>query len=739
MAVTTNRREVLAGLAGAALTAGLPGSATPALSAAAANLGQIAKASNILFGAALGSAYYTDPAYKALFDQTTLLVSEWQFNLASLMPNANGVYDYWNADRIVQTAQAAAKPLKAHVLFWQTANPAWLSALSTGELQYLFDKHIDTVIPRYAGKIHGWNLINEPFWPADGNPGGFNNGPWYQAFGNQWPVRAFKRAAALDTTAKLCLNADQCDNNAAGMGATIRPQLLQLVDMIQQSGGRLDAVGLESHLDMDLTYDDALFGSFVGQLAQRNVEVWISELDVREFSLPADTAIRDALVAARIKSHLGNALKSGALTQVATWGLTDKYTWLASEWTKYYGTTVRQPRPLPYDPAYQPKPMWTALADAFQNRIVNTIPAKAAMTAPTADAVLTGTSQTFSWTPGNLVKQYWIEAGTTPGGTNIVSKSTGLAVDAVVGNLPVDGSKIYIRLWSLIGAAWQFTDYTFQAADGRAVILSPAAATTLTGASVTFNWNTGIGVSQYWLYAGTTPGGLDLYNQSTGTTRSAAIAGLPIDGGTVYVRLWSLISGRWLFTDTTYTSMDGRATLVSPAGSSTLAGPTAAFSWTTGSGVTQYWLELGRAAGGTELYSKTAGTALSVSVGGLPLKGETVYVRLWSLIAGKWLYKDYTVKAADGAAILAAMTSPAPGSVLTVPQAVFQWSAGGGATEYWLYAGSRPGGYDLYNKSTGLATSAPVGGLARAGKPVYVRLWSLVAGTWYFNDYTYAA
>jgi endo-1,4-beta-xylanase len=361
-----SRRQILAGLAGAAgVAAGRPAEASTYVYN---NLGLLAKNANILFGAALGSPYYSDPTYAALFAQTRLLISEWQFNLGSLMPTTRGVFDFYNADRIVALGQSLGKPVKAHCLFWQAYNPAWLASLSTSELQYFFDSYIDAVVPRYAGKIYAWNIANEPFWPADGLPGGYGNGPWYQAFGAQWPTRAFKRVAALDPKAKFCVNEAQCDNNVVGLGATIRPALLTLVDAMQQAGATVSAVGLESHLDMGMAYDDSIFQTFVGQLAQRNVEIWISELDVREFTLPASASQRDSLVAARVSSFLSKALTSPAVTQVATWGLADKYTWLDAVWAAEFGATSRRPRPLPYDTRFQPKPMWTAMANAFHSR-----------------------------------------------------------------------------------------------------------------------------------------------------------------------------------------------------------------------------------------------------------------------------------------------------------------------------------------------------------------------------------
>jgi hypothetical protein len=87
---------------------------------------------------------------------------------------------------------------------------------------------------------------------------------------------------------------------------------------------------------------------------------------------------------------------------------------------------------------------------------------------------------------------------------------------------------------------------------------SPVPGSTLSGASVTFNWNGGTGVSQYWLYVGTTAGGNEVYGQSTGTNKSVTVNNIPTDGCTIYVRLWSMLSIGWQYNDYSYTPFSVR-------------------------------------------------------------------------------------------------------------------------------------------------------------------------------------
>jgi hypothetical protein len=68
---------------------------------------------------------------------------------------------------------------------------------------------------------------------------------------------------------------------------------------------------------------------------------------------------------------------------------------------------------------------------------------------------------------------------------------------------------------------------------------------------VTFRWTAGSAVGQYWLWVSTVPGDGNVYSQSQGTSLAVTVGGVPTTG-TVYVRLWSLVSGTWEFRDYIY-------------------------------------------------------------------------------------------------------------------------------------------------------------------------------------------
>ncbi|MGB7267025.1 MAG: Ig-like domain-containing protein [Terracidiphilus sp.] len=272
-----------------------------------------------------------------------------------------------------------------------------------------------------------------------------------------------------------------------------------------------------------------------------------------------------------------------------------------------------------------------------------------------------------------------------------------------------------------------------------AAITSPMPGSTLTSASTTFNWNTGSGgVTGYYLWIGTTPGGYDLANMGPFSGTSATV-NLPTSGATIYVRLWTFLNGgaTQLHNDYTYTeSTVATAAITSPAPNSTLTSASTTFNWSAGSGgVTGYYLWVGTSPGTANLINMgpLSGTSATVN---LPTSGATIYVRLWTVLNGStFLYNDYTFTESTVAA--AAINSPSPGSILTGASTTFTWNAATGATGYYLWIGTTPGGYDLANLGPFSGTSATVT-LPTSGAPIYVRLWTVLNGsTFVYNDYTF--
>ncbi|MGH9524913.1 MAG: aryl-sulfate sulfotransferase, partial [Terriglobales bacterium] len=166
-------------------------------------------------------------------------------------------------------------------------------------------------------------------------------------------------------------------------------------------------------------------------------------------------------------------------------------------------------------------------------------------------SVLPGSSATFTWNAGFGVTKYWLWVGNAPGGTSFYDAQVSGGTATVTG-LPTNTTPVYVRLLSLINGAWQYNDYTFLSPGVKASMVSPANGSSLTGASTTFTWSGGSGVTKYWLWVGTQPSAEDVYDNAQGTNTSATVSGLAIDGTMYYVRLFSLINGAWQYSDYSY-------------------------------------------------------------------------------------------------------------------------------------------------------------------------------------------
>jgi FG-GAP repeat len=394
--------------------------------------------------------------------------------------------------------------------------------------------------------------------------------------------------------------------------------------------------------------------------------------------------------------------------------------------------------------------LWTAVgADLLFNDYTykaSGASTKAVITSPVSGSTLSGASVTFTWTTASGAVAYWLDVGSAQGQGNIFGQNVALATSQTVNGLPTNGSAVYVKLWTLVGTAWAANDYVYNAAAGasgsgstKAVMLLPAPGAVLSGANVSFTWSAGSGAAAYWLDVGSVQGQGNIFGQNVALVTSQTVSGLPTNGSNVYVRLWTLTGGTWTSNDYTYKAANGNsiATLTSPVPSSALSGSSVTFLWNAATGASAYWLDVGTAQGQGNIFGQNLALATSRTVSGIPTDGSTVYVRLWTLANNAWQSNSYVFKASGGA--LGTITTPAPSSTLTGTSVTFTWSAAIGATSYWLDVGTTAGGSNLFGQNVGNVTSQTVTGLPTGGGTIYVRLWTLLNGTWQLNDSTFKA
>jgi hypothetical protein len=187
----------------------------------------------------------------------------------------------------------------------------------------------------------------------------------------------------------------------------------------------------------------------------------------------------------------------------------------------------------------------------------------------------------------------------------------------------------------------------------QAVLTLPGTSGTLAGPTVKFGWSAATGsVNGYFLHIGSTSAGSDnLLNSAEypTTTTSVTVNNLPLNGETIYVRVFTDYTGTHLYKDYTFTAAQ-QALLTSPLQGATLTRTAATFVWSAATGsVNGYFLHLGTTGAGSSNLLNSAEyptSTTSVAVNNLPVGGGKIYARLFTDFSGTHEYQDYTFTAA---------------------------------------------------------------------------------------------
>ena len=346
----------------------------PAIPSGPPGLGAIAARHGRAFGAAVQSQFFaSDPDYGALAAlECGLLMPDYETKWAFLQPQENA-FDFSAIDRLIAWAQLHRKPVRGHGLVWHQGLPDWaLAALAESPARALavLTNHIGRVLAHTQGVIHEWDVLNEVVADPPGSdhpqttPGELRDTPLLRALGPDYVATALRLTKQRDPSIRVVLNEYGLEEGAPHHDEK-RRRFLDLVRRLRRQNAPLDAVGLQGHLQMVQPFAAAPFIEFCRQLRAEGLGLVVTEMDIREhWRIPDGLPARDRLVADRIRAFMDAALEGGVTTFV-TWGLEDRFSWLASE-VHVKRQDGLEHRGLPLDDDGHRKQYWLAMAEAFQ-------------------------------------------------------------------------------------------------------------------------------------------------------------------------------------------------------------------------------------------------------------------------------------------------------------------------------------------------------------------------------------
>lgn len=362
-----DRRRFLAGGV-AALGAGIVAPApAPAEAVASVGLRRLAAQKGLLYGTAISAAQITgDQKFVDLVEREAgLVVPENDMKWRDINGGAPGQDDYSRADTIAGFAVESGMALRGHNCLWYLRTPWWFFALPARARERALVDHVKTLVARYRGIVHSWDVVNEPLEPTDGNSNWLR-----EALGPGYLDLAYHVAREADPRARLVVNEHDVELDAPEQESR-RVALLELLQQMKKAQTPVDAVGIQAHLTAvgGPPFSAEKLRRFLADIAALGLTIQITELDVTDETAPADVAVRDRLIADTYRRFLDAALDEPAVKMVVTWGLSDRHSWIVrretneAKWRK----DGLPSRPLPFDADLRAKPACAALAEAFAN------------------------------------------------------------------------------------------------------------------------------------------------------------------------------------------------------------------------------------------------------------------------------------------------------------------------------------------------------------------------------------
>ena len=282
-----------------------------------------------------------------------------------------GQFNWDLPDRFVEFGEINNMHIVGHTLIWHSQTPRWFFVDEEGNdvsREVLIERmrhHISSVVGRYKGRVHGWDVLNE----AIVEDGSFRKSKFYEIIGKEFVELAFQFTSEADPDAELYYN----DYGMANPGR--RKGVIEMVKNLQSKGIKIDGIGMQGHLNLE-SLDLEEFEKSIVAFSELSVNVMITEFDLTILPFPTRDNTADVGLRAEYEARM-NPYADGfteevltewnqasadvfrlflkhqdKITRVTTWGVSDNHSW-KNNWP----IRGRTDYPLLFDRDYQPKPV----------------------------------------------------------------------------------------------------------------------------------------------------------------------------------------------------------------------------------------------------------------------------------------------------------------------------------------------------------------------------------------------
>lgn len=276
--------------------------------------------------------------------------------LKGLDADGNLIFDWSQADLIVNFAEQNNINIHGHTLVWHESIPDFLNTFegSNAEFEAIIEKYITAIVTRYKGKVDSWDVVNEAI---EDNTSDFRKSLFLERMGTDYVKKCFQFARNADKEVKLFYN----DYNLV-FDTKKQKGAFGIIDELL-ANKLIDGVGYQMHIDYNFP-NKKMLQDATNLIIDRGLLVHFSELDVKtnpKGDVNAFTPERNLAQAQKVYEVVSvyNSIPKELKYVLTVWGLKDDDSWV----TPRYGFPDW---PLLFDNNFAKKSAYSAFLQALQ-------------------------------------------------------------------------------------------------------------------------------------------------------------------------------------------------------------------------------------------------------------------------------------------------------------------------------------------------------------------------------------